>query len=745
MPPFVVRTSPTAQVFDAPANVVFSVDANSMTSTIKDVKFYSRSELVATVAAPPYTTTLPNLSAGYYNLVAMATDNQGASGSTTVMIQVVGANSLPTVSMTAPANGQTLTAPANITLAASASDTDGTISQLEFLQGAAVLGTGNVPPYRMDLSNVPAGSYQFSARATDNRGGVSTSAATAVTVNAPFAAPAVAILEPAVNATFTSPATIDLSASASADTGASITKVEYFNGATLIGSATVAPFRFSWLNVSRGSYQVTAKATDSRGLTATSPGRSIAVAAAPLSVQIATPAANATCFSPCSLNILANIWSEASTIVKVEFFDGATSLYAFQPETATNGGPYGYAWSPALGDHTITVKTTDSLNATVTSSAVTLKVLAAPKIEFGVTGRLHIAPAYIEYRANAVPEGNGRIDRVEFYNGSTLIGTVDKAPFNFTWPAVPVGSYALSAKAIDSAGGTATAASVNVEVRAAPSIALAAGLDGSAVNDDRITLNGSVSAAINSGVSVGGRPASLAPDGTFVINDVPLRPGTNQLTLNVLDIGGAKAAQTFTVTSAGKAPFTFVPTETEFIGEARVNFALINRGKVAVGRVELRCVEGGAISVDSPDIADLKLATCVYLSPGIHKAVARVYDSSNVLVYTGMQQIHVLAVQDAVARMRSAYVGMTARLKNGNAASALNMFSEGSRELYADIFSKLDGDLQNAAAGLGEISKLNIASELGELVLLRETPTGRRAFLVQMIRGDDGIWRIESM
>jgi RHS repeat-associated protein len=41
--------------------------------------------------------------------------------------------------------------------------------------------------------------------------------------------------------------------------------VEFFNGATLLATATTAPYSYSWTNVPIGSYQVTAKATDNLG------------------------------------------------------------------------------------------------------------------------------------------------------------------------------------------------------------------------------------------------------------------------------------------------------------------------------------------------------------------------------------------------------------------------------------------------------------------------------------------------
>ena len=50
-------------------------------------------------------------------------------------------NHAPTVSLTRPAPSSTFTAPASITLAARASDTDGTIAKVDFYRGSTLLAS----------------------------------------------------------------------------------------------------------------------------------------------------------------------------------------------------------------------------------------------------------------------------------------------------------------------------------------------------------------------------------------------------------------------------------------------------------------------------------------------------------------------------------------------------------------------------------------------------------------------------
>ena len=63
-------------------------------------------------------------------------------------------NSQPTVTLTQPSNGATFTAPANVNLAATASDADGTVTKVEFFNGTTKLGEDTTAPYSFTWSGV---------------------------------------------------------------------------------------------------------------------------------------------------------------------------------------------------------------------------------------------------------------------------------------------------------------------------------------------------------------------------------------------------------------------------------------------------------------------------------------------------------------------------------------------------------------------------------------------------------------
>lgn len=81
--------------------------------------------------------------------------------------------------------------------------------------------------------------------------------------------PTVSITEPVNNASFVEPANINITATAE-DVGGSITKVEFYNGTTKLGEDATSPYTYNWTNVAKGTYAITAVATDNSGNKTTS-------------------------------------------------------------------------------------------------------------------------------------------------------------------------------------------------------------------------------------------------------------------------------------------------------------------------------------------------------------------------------------------------------------------------------------------------------------------------------------------
>ncbi len=82
--------------------------------------------------------------------------------------------------------------------------------------------------------------------------------------------PTITITAPLNNATSTAPLTTTIKTTPAPGTGASISKVDFYAGTTLLGTVTVSPYSLPWVKVQVGAYALTAKVTDSLNATATS-------------------------------------------------------------------------------------------------------------------------------------------------------------------------------------------------------------------------------------------------------------------------------------------------------------------------------------------------------------------------------------------------------------------------------------------------------------------------------------------
>jgi beta-glucanase (GH16 family) len=282
----------------------------------------------------------------------------------------IAANPPPTVSIIAPTNNAIIVSPNNVVIDATAADANGSVTQVEFYNGATLLGTDATSPYSFTWITPSVGTYILTAKATDNEGSTTISEPITVFVSAASnTPPTAAITSPVDNAAFLTPSNITINATAT-DTDGSIFKVEFYRDATLLGTSTTAPYTYTWTSAPVGNYALTVKATDNGGLTTTSAVVNIAVSN-PIkpTVSITSPANNSTFNPPATITITANAADANGTVTQVNFYNGATLLGT----DATS--PYSYTWNNVpLGEYTLTAKATDNDGNETISTAVATAV-----------------------------------------------------------------------------------------------------------------------------------------------------------------------------------------------------------------------------------------------------------------------------------------------------------------------------------------------------------------------------------
>jgi endoglucanase len=185
--PSVSITSPSNDSnFTTGTSITITATANDSDGTVAKVEFFRGSTKLGEDTSNPYQYTISSATAGSYSLTAKATDNDGATKTSTAVdvtvSNIVSTNIIPTVSITSPSNGSSYSTGTSITISASASDSDGTVSKVEFFNGSTKLGEDTSSPYQYIIASAVAGTYNLTAKATDNSGGTKTSTAVSVSV-----------------------------------------------------------------------------------------------------------------------------------------------------------------------------------------------------------------------------------------------------------------------------------------------------------------------------------------------------------------------------------------------------------------------------------------------------------------------------------------------------------------------------------------------------------------------------------
>ncbi len=266
-PPIVTITNPiNNQVFEQETLTAITLSANASDTdgTISSIQFDVNG---ASLNQGNNVSWLPS-AFGSYDIKVTVIDDKGATAidQVTIVIRQSSSNQSPSVAIISPTNNQVFEQPSltAITLSANASDTDGTISSMQFDINGTSLNQGN------NVSWLPSafGSYDIKVTVFDDKGATATDQVTIVirqsSSNQP---PNVTITEPLDGHIFEQEnlTAITLSANAS-DTDGTISSIQFeVNGSFLSQGNNV-----SWLPSAFGSYDIKVTATDNDGATASS-------------------------------------------------------------------------------------------------------------------------------------------------------------------------------------------------------------------------------------------------------------------------------------------------------------------------------------------------------------------------------------------------------------------------------------------------------------------------------------------
>jgi hypothetical protein len=444
-------------------------------------------------------------------------------------------------------------------------------------------------------------------------------------------APTVGITAPANGTSVAAPGNITLSVNA-VDTDGTVSKVEYYNGTTLLGTSTAAPFSFNWVNAPAGNYVVTAKAYDNAGAASVSTPVNLhiggtAIVGGTLSGYYQRAPGNAT--------ISASAVTSFGTIYKTEYYNGSSLL------GTTTAAPHTYNWTniPA-GNYTISVKVFNALGGTATSWSpwnVTVgpaNVPPAVSISSPATGaNFATAPATVPLTVNA-SDSDGRVTKVEYYSGPNLLGSSTAAPFSYSWTNAPAGQYGVTAKAYDDAGGSTSSSPVTLNIGGSTLVGGTFQLTSSrapgvlTITPNTVSSFGTIAKAeYFNGTTLLGTTTS-APH-SFTWTNIPA--GTYSLTTRLTNTLGGTASSwsptTITVAAANKAPTVAIsgPASGATFGTAPATVPLTVNAADSDGRVTKVEYYSGTVLLGASTVAPFRY-NWTNAPAGNYSITAKAYD-----------------------------------------------------------------------------------------------------------------------
>lgn len=359
----------------------------------------------------------------------------------------------PTVSLRTENDARTYRAPATITVFADATDSDGTIAKVEFFVDGQLATVVESAPYQLVLSEPVARTVEVVAIAYDDEGETATSAPLTLVVAEPNHPPTVSLRVAGQTTRFTAPAAITLSAEAT-DSDGSVVRVEFYAQGKRFGEATSEPYQITWQTDVTGTYTFIAIAFDNEAASASSSAVAITVVAppnVPPTVGLATIDTSQPFTTPVTFKFLALADDSDGSIAKVEFLVNDSVV------AEDVSAPYGFTHTFDVGgEYTIRARAYDNGGMTTLSSPLVITVDEANPTQgdepFFVSIDVEMQDPDTVILTAELSGSWDEPDRVEFYDGPTLLSTHTSPPYRHVWQGVEPGKYLFVAKFYDRQG-----------------------------------------------------------------------------------------------------------------------------------------------------------------------------------------------------------------------------------------------------------------------------------------------------
>ena len=418
--PTLSLTSPAADAtFTAGTNIPVEVTAADEDGTVASVELYFRGAYYSSKTTPPYSFSISNLPIGASTLSAKVFDNVGDSAITST-ITINGVNVAPTCTLTEPTANVTINQGAQVTISATASDSDGTVASVAFFVAGSQVFSSSTAPFTYTWSNPNPGVYPVFAVATDNTGLTTTSV-------------------------------VDTIFSAATTNGYLITEAFEDNGTEWVFSTNAGGNDWKMkagegINSSTGLIR---NGTIDKNFIKYY--KTLYFSAAPYTVKFSVKASAAASYTNMEAGLISatdTIWSNLGSLVGTAWTTQTLTI------NCPKAGNYTFMLRhrPTATQHWVNVYVDDisvSGAGGFPNAAPIVRILTpAAATEIAINTPLSLTAAAYDM--------DGTIAKVEYFVESDKIGEATAAPYTVSWTPTYSGVFALKAKATDNEGKTNT-------------------------------------------------------------------------------------------------------------------------------------------------------------------------------------------------------------------------------------------------------------------------------------------------
>lgn len=267
--------------------------------------------------------------------------------------------------------------------------------------------------------------------------------------------------------------------------------------------------------------------------------------------------------------------------------------------------------------------------------------------------------------------------------------------------------------------------------------------NGAIINKGQTIVRGAIELKTNdTGVTVNGVIAEVNGENWAAV--VPLQTGQNVIEIKAIDSAGNADRKTMSInTETIQQPVKITSNPSSGIVPLNITFSIDTNisNPIASYKIDF---EGDSVT-DQETTAPNNVNN-TYDTPGIYYPIVSVTDSQG-NTYTANIVVNVFSREEMDTLLKGKWGGVKGALAGGDTGTALNYFSDGSKQLYNDVFTVLSGQLPQIAQGMQDIQLIYVKDNAAKYRIRKNELYGGQmltiTYYIYFSKDINGLWKIE--